>query len=165
MVNHIVRIVSRMLRLSEIKNQMPANCNGLSDADARFGRLCGRLSSSSDSELHGDSYGVLTRFMEDEPSVFGDNDRLMSGEPLGRCLSTWPKTVDGRKGSSPASSLRMKKASEIAVHPGTKLTHKPSSSSRSPSTLLSTSSSPYRRFCSISHFLRSSSRWRATCIA
>lgn len=91
-----------------MQTQMPVK--GLSDADVRFGRLSGRLSSSSDSELHGDSYGVLTRFMEDGPSVFGDNDSLMieSGEPLEPCLLTWPKTVDGRKGSSPVSSLRMK---------------------------------------------------------
>ena len=62
---------------------------GLSDADVRRGRLCG-LSSSSASELHGDSYGVLTRFKDDRPSVFGDDDKLMmeSGEPLVRCLST-----------------------------------------------------------------------------
>ena len=82
---------------------------GLSGADVRLRRFCGRLSSSSDSELHGESYGVLTRFKEDGPSVFGDDDRLMieSGEPLG-CLSTWPKRVDGRKGSSPVSGLRMK---------------------------------------------------------
>jgi hypothetical protein len=96
-----------------MQSQMPAK--GLSDAVVRFGRLCGRFSSSSDSELRGDSYGVLTRFKEDGPkedgpSVFGDNDSLMieSGEPLGPCLLTWPKTVDGRKGSSPVSSLRMK---------------------------------------------------------
>jgi len=92
---------------------------GLSDADARRGRL-GGLSSSSASELHGDSYGVLTRFKDDRPRVFGDDDKLMmeSGEPLFRCVSTWPKRVDGRKGPSP--SLRWT-TYEIVIRPsGTK---------------------------------------------
>ncbi len=103
---------------TEMRNQIPGK--ELSGEDVRRGRLCG-LSSSSASELHGDSYGVLTRFKDARPSVFGDDDKLMmeSGEPLFRCISTWPKSVDGRKGPSPVSSLRWT-AYEIVIRRGTK---------------------------------------------